>query len=70
MKKDKFISNSRTAKISMNLVIIFLIFAFLFLGCKEMDSDKLLVIAHRGASHYSPENTLIAIKRAVEMGAV
>lgn len=36
-------------------------------GYKMM--NKPLVIAHRGASAYAPENTLIAIKKAVNMGA-
>lgn len=30
--------------------------------------DKIQVIAHRGASAISPENTMIAFKRAIEMG--
>lgn len=31
--------------------------------------DKMHIIAHRGASFYEPENTLRAIKRAIEMKA-
>lgn len=31
--------------------------------------EKTLVWAHRGASNYAPENTLIAFEKAVEMGA-
>jgi glycerophosphoryl diester phosphodiesterase len=31
--------------------------------------SKILIIAHRGASGYAPENTLSAFKRAIEMGA-
>lgn len=34
-----------------------------------MKSDFFMNIAHRGASGYYPENTLIAFKKAVEMGA-
>lgn len=33
------------------------------------DSTAPLVIAHRGASAYAPENTLASFRRAVEMGA-
>ncbi len=31
--------------------------------------NKPLIIAHRGASFYAPENTLVAYKEAVDMGA-
>lgn len=31
--------------------------------------SRILVIAHRGASAYEPENTLRAIKRAIDLGA-
>ncbi|HID15455.1 MAG TPA: glycerophosphodiester phosphodiesterase, partial [Candidatus Atribacteria bacterium] len=31
--------------------------------------NKFLVVAHRGASAYEPENTLRAIRRAIEIGA-
>ena len=34
-----------------------------------MTSSAVLTIAHRGASAYSPENTLTAIRQAVELGA-
>ena len=34
-----------------------------------MDQEKTKVWAHRGASGYSPENTLDAFRKAVEMGA-
>lgn len=33
------------------------------------DGDDFIVIAHRGASAYHPENTMSAFKAAVEMGA-
>jgi glycerophosphoryl diester phosphodiesterase len=33
------------------------------------DGDDFIIIAHRGASAYYPENTMIAFKKAVEMGA-
>lgn len=38
--------------------------------CKENKSlGKVLVVAHRGASAYEPENTLRSVRRALEMGA-
>lgn len=33
------------------------------------DGDDFIIIAHRGASAYYPENTMIAFEKAVEMGA-
>lgn len=33
------------------------------------DGDNFIIIAHRGASAYYPENTMIAFEKAVEMGA-
>ena len=34
-----------------------------------MDSKKIKVWAHRGASGYAPENTMAAFEKAVELGA-
>jgi glycerophosphoryl diester phosphodiesterase len=34
-----------------------------------MRAERTRIIAHRGASHAAPENTLVAFSRAVEMGA-
>jgi glycerophosphoryl diester phosphodiesterase len=36
-------------------------------SCKQ--AHEVLVVAHRGASAYAPENTLIAIKKAMDMEA-
>ena len=36
---------------------------------RNWDSSAPLVIAHRGASMYAPENTLAAFELAIEMGA-
>ncbi len=33
------------------------------------DGDNFIIIAHRGASAYFPENTMIAFKKAIELGA-
>jgi len=40
-------------------------------GDKSMTSwmDKFIIIAHRGASAYEPENTVKAFERAIELGA-
>lgn len=35
----------------------------------EINSQHPIIIAHRGASAYAPENTLIAFEKAIEMGA-
>lgn len=34
-----------------------------------LESEDLLIIAHRGASAYAPEHTILAYKKAVELGA-
>ena len=31
--------------------------------------DKIIKVGHRGASGYEPENTLLAFKKAIEIGA-
>ena len=38
-------------------------------GIKFMDSKKIKVWAHRGASGYAPENTMDAFQKAIEMKA-
>ena len=37
--------------------------------CKQEKSEGFIVIAHRGASRAAPENTLSAMKKAIEFGA-
>lgn len=44
---------------------IFLLLAFWHFG----NSQSPIIIAHRGASAYAPENTLLAFEKAIEMGA-
>lgn len=46
--------------------LLFIIFFGVFFG---VFGQKPLIIAHRGASAYAPENTLEAFKKAIEMGA-
>src|SRR5687767_8955806 len=37
--------------------------------CAQPQSNKPLIIAHRGASGHAPENTLASIDKALQMGA-
>ncbi len=45
---------------------IFLVFSIL---SSSLYSQKPIIIAHRGASEYAPENTLSSFEKAIEMGA-
>src|SRR5947209_20182105 len=38
-------------------------------NCSLLGENRLLIIAHRGASGYAPENTFAAFRRAIAMGA-
>lgn len=38
-------------------------------GCSRKGPDRVIITAHRGASHLAPENTLVAFERAYESGA-
>lgn len=42
---------------------------FLFLCGSDIFSQSPVIIAHRGASAYAPENTLSAFEKAIDMGA-
>src|SRR3954464_13276674 len=49
---------------------------FIVVGCTQtsakpvpLTADDILVIAHRGASTYAPDHTLVAYEMAVDMGA-
>lgn len=54
----------------MDIIFILILFLAVFLtGCGEKRSEQVIVVAHRGASHVAPENTLVALKKAVELGA-
>ncbi len=48
--------------------ILFLSVALLFAGCSAAD-EHILIVAHRGASHDAPENTIPAFELALEQGA-
>jgi glycerophosphoryl diester phosphodiesterase len=54
----------------MGIILVLILFlALLFTGCGEKRSEQVVIIAHRGASQVAPENTLAALKKAVELGA-
>ncbi len=42
--------------------------ALLFGSCRKV-GDRTLVVAHRGASSLAPENTLVSVRKAMELGA-
>jgi glycerophosphoryl diester phosphodiesterase len=46
------------------------IFLFLLFFSSAIYSQKPLIIAHRGASAYAPENTLSAFEKAIQMGVL
>lgn len=48
--------------------LIVLFFLFTAVSCQDKDATS-MVIAHRGASHYAPENTVAAAELAWEQGA-
>jgi glycerophosphoryl diester phosphodiesterase len=48
---------------------LFAVKCFLLLSITSF-SQKPIIIAHRGASAYAPENTISAFEKAIEMGAV
>ncbi|MDF2448754.1 MAG: hypothetical protein K0R26_1258 [Bacteroidota bacterium] len=50
-----------------HLILPMMVF-FLFMALAST-AQKPLIIAHRGASAYAPENTLMAFEKAIEMGA-
>jgi glycerophosphoryl diester phosphodiesterase len=39
------------------------------LGTQHLSPQDFLIIAHRGASSYAPENTMAAFDLAIQMGA-
>ena len=55
--------------------ILLLIFTITLVSCKkeekkmEPQKNKIMVIGHRGASGYTPENTLASMKKAIELNA-
>ena len=58
-----------------SITILILLSQLAFVACSKEESkmetkkENILVVAHRGASGYAPENTLSAMKKAIEMKA-
>ena len=58
-----------------SITILILLSQLAFVACSEEESKmetkkkNIMVVAHRGASGYAPENTLSAMKKAIEMKA-
>ena len=50
-------------------VILAIVFTLFITGCRQKDSEQFVIIAHRGASHAAPENTLAAFEKAIEFGS-
>ena len=50
-------------------VVLAILFSLFYTGCRQKDSEQFVIIAHRGASHAAPENTLAAIGKAMEFGS-
>lgn len=55
-------------KINKKIIGIFLLILVAMM-CEQKKPDDFVVIAHRGASRAAPENTLSAMKKAIEFGA-
>lgn len=49
-------------------VLAAFLIAALLAGCSRVEKERPLIFAHRGASSLAPENTLSAVKKAVELG--
>jgi glycerophosphoryl diester phosphodiesterase len=59
------IEKRRTKKKVIGLFLILVITAM----CQQERTEAVIVIAHRGASRAAPENTLAAMRKAIEYGA-
>lgn len=53
----------------IKIPVVLLVCVMMCFACKQDDSEGFIITAHRGASAAAPENTLIAYKKAIEMGA-
>jgi len=51
-------------------VLLIIIASLFFTGCNNgTDGESIKIVAHRGAMSERPENTMVAFKRAHELGA-
>jgi glycerophosphoryl diester phosphodiesterase len=55
--------------IEVKISVVFLLCVMMSVTCGQHYDEEFVVMAHRGASAAAPENTLIAYKKAIEMGA-
>ncbi len=53
----------------MKKIILIFLLMMVVVMCKQKEAEGFIVIAHRGASRAAPENTLSAMKKAIEYGA-
>jgi glycerophosphoryl diester phosphodiesterase len=61
--------SARLKEKRMKNIVLILLVMVVGMMCQQKDSEALIVIAHRGASRAAPENTLSAMKKAIEFGA-
>jgi len=67
--------SKRNKTFRTSITILILLSQVAFVACSKEESkmetkkENILVVAHRGASGYAPENTLSAMKKAIEMKA-
>lgn len=68
MRRDK---SRLSQKTSRNFIILTALSHLFLTGCQQKVKapEGFVTIAHRGFSHIAPENTLIALKKAIEIGA-
>lgn len=62
------ISKGLRERLMKSLILIFLLMMVVVM-CRQKEAEGFIVIAHRGASRAAPENTLSAMKKAIEYGA-
>ncbi len=53
----------------LTLLVPYLVFIFRSKDISKANKSSVIVIGHRGASGYYPENTLVSFEKAIEMGA-
>jgi glycerophosphoryl diester phosphodiesterase len=71
MKDMEKIRKGKRLNIRMMTSVIGIFFITIMVGvmCKKDETKKIIIVAHRGASRAAPENTLSAMKKAIEFGA-
>lgn len=55
-------------KRSINAIGLFLLMMVVMM-CQQKEKEEFTIVAHRGASRIAPENTLSAMRKAIEFGA-